>query len=195
MMRISACSVIVCTPGLLRMTIPIVLSLHIREIRLRKLDLRSAELFEKWLESSAEGGIPFLYFNNQIPGRHSESAAQLLLIERADKGVCERTGQSGREAIDTTSIESTLSIAEASQREYVVANRADPVFGLPGFVALDARAGVQDVVPAQPDKVERIGLWSILTLPGEAEERMEVWAARAKILRRCHRYVYLQAIW
>jgi pyridoxal phosphate enzyme (YggS family) len=55
---------------------------------------------QKWLESCAERGIPFLQLADQTRGRHSKSAAQLQFIKRADKRTCERIGHSSGEAID-----------------------------------------------------------------------------------------------
>ncbi len=115
------------------------LPLHVRGTWLRTLDMGSTEFLKEWLESSAERSIPFLQFTDQTSGRHRESPTQLRLTERADKGICERIGHGGGEAIDAAPVDGILSQAEACQGERVIANPADPVFGLPGFVALDAR--------------------------------------------------------
>ena len=149
------------------------LPLHVRGIRLRTLDLGSTELLKEGLESSAERSIPFLQFTDQTPGRHSESPTQLRLVERANKGICERIGHSGGEAIDAAPVVGILSQAEAREGECVITNPAYPVYGLPGFVALDARPSMEDMVPAKPDEVGSVGLRDGLKLLGGAEKSTE----------------------
>src|SRR5450759_1160682 len=120
---------------------------------LRGLGLGSTELLKERLESSAERGIPLLQFSDQTPGYHSESSKQLRLIERADKRICERIGHGGGEAIDAAPVDGVLSQADAREGECVIAYPTDPVFCLPWLGALDARPGVEDVVPAEAAEV------------------------------------------
>src|SRR6266568_3966599 len=152
---------------------------------LRGPGLGSAELLKERLESSAERGIPLLHFTDQTPGRHGESPTQLRLIERADKCACERIGHGGGEAIDAAPVDGVLSQADAREGEGVIAYPADPVFGLPWLVALDARPGVEDVVPAESDEVGSARLRRGLQLMCDAEESAEVRAARAEFLSGC----------
>ncbi|HEX6551697.1 MAG TPA: hypothetical protein VF026_02960 [Ktedonobacteraceae bacterium] len=154
--------------------------------------LGSTELLKEWLESSVERGIPFLQFPDQTRGRYSESPTQFRLIERADKRTGERVGHGGGEAIDAAPVDGVLSQTEAGEGKGVITDPTDPVFGLPWLVAFDARASVEDVVPAQSDEGGGAGLRCGLKLPGGAEESAEVRAARAEFLCGCHRHVDLQ---
>jgi hypothetical protein len=119
--------------------------------------LRGAELLKCWREPCAQRGIPCLQFADKTCCGHSQRPAQLRLIERADECLCERIRHGGGKAIDAAPKDGVLSQAEAGEGEHVIANPADPVFGLPRLAALDARPGVEDVVPAEPDEV--LGGW------------------------------------
>ena len=103
------------------------------------------------LEASAERRVPFLYLSNQAAGGGRQGAAQFGFVERADKRFYERIGDGCGEAVETTSVEGVFSLAQAGQGEDVIADATDPVFGTPGLVALNARPGVQGVMPAQPN--------------------------------------------
>jgi hypothetical protein len=140
----------------------------------------SAELLKGRREPCAKRGIPCPQFADETCRGHSQSAAQLRLIERADECLCERTGHGGGEAIDTAPEDGVLSQAEAGEGERVIADPADPVFGLPRLALLDARAGVEDVVPAEPDEVSGGWLRRGLLLTGRAEEAAEARAAPPK---------------
>jgi hypothetical protein len=104
--------------------------------------LRSAELLKGRREPCAKRGIPRPQFADETCCGHSQSPAQLRLIERADECLCERTGHGSGEAIDAAPEDGVLSQAEAGEGEHVIAEPTDPVFGLPWLAALDARPGV-----------------------------------------------------
>ncbi|MFL5626101.1 MAG: hypothetical protein ACJ788_10965 [Ktedonobacteraceae bacterium] len=74
----------------------------------------------------------------------------------------------------------------------MIAHLTEPVFGLPGLVAFDARSGVQDVVPAESNEGGSVRLRPSLELVGGAKERTEVGAASAEVLCRGCRHVDLQ---
>ncbi|HJT58176.1 MAG TPA: hypothetical protein VJ761_16855 [Ktedonobacteraceae bacterium] len=152
----------------------------------------STELAQEGRQASAEAGIPRFQFTEQTPGRRREGAAQLLLVEGAYQGLGERIRYRTGEALDAAPFAGVLPEAQAGQFEDVFADATDPVLGLPEPVALDARVGVQDVEPAQPDEEGSARLGRGRHLLGGAEERTEVGAACAKVLGRSHRHVDLQ---
>ena len=97
-------------------------------------------------------------------------------------------------------------LAEAGERECVVAHGADVVLGLPDTPALDARARVERVDDAPPEEVLRdrrrgnedvpaTGRGSLgLARSRLAEQKPESWPGGTKLSRRRHREVELKRV-
>jgi hypothetical protein len=83
--------------------------------------------------------------------------------------------------------------AQARQRQHLVADPADPVFGLPWLAALDARARLQHVVPCMTDQVVTARRRIRRGLDRFTEGGSPVGAAWAELGRRREGDVDLQA--
>lgn len=114
---------------------------------------------QEWLKTSAERGVPLLYFSDQTHCHCHESPAQLWFIERAHQRICERTGDGWGKLINSAPVGRALSQSDACKGKRLIAGLTDPVCSLPGGVALNARTGVEDVMPAQPNHVAGIWRW------------------------------------
>ncbi len=79
-----------------------------------------------------------LQFGDQAASGSSEGAAQLWLIEGADKGISERIGHGGGEVVHIPPRGGILSQADAGQGDEGSANITDAGHSLPGPLALDA---------------------------------------------------------
>lgn len=137
--------------------------------------------------------VPEFQFGEVGERDNGEGAAKFGFFNGADKGFPQRIGYRGGEAVGTLAVVGFFSQAEAGEQKYVVAGDAYPVRGLPGFVALYARTGVEDVVPGEADMVIGVGLgWGVELAIG-AEERAEAGAMRAEVALRCHGKINFEA--
>lgn len=76
----------------------------------------------------------------------------------------------------------------------MITDFADPICSLPEFVAFNASARVEDVMPAQADEMARIGCRRIFEWLTTTKKEVEVWATRSEIALWRDRNVDFQAI-
>jgi hypothetical protein len=84
-----------------------------------------------------------------------ESAPELGRVQAADQRAGQRSGDLSREAVHAPALYRGQAVAQAGQREDMIADPADHVFGLPHPAARDARPRVQPVEPGQAGELGR----------------------------------------
>src|SRR5258708_39658504 len=85
--------------------------------------------------------------------------------------------------------------AHASKAQAVIAGGADPVFGLTGAVAFNAKAGTQRMMHCVAKQVPRSGRRGVRFLHGSPEEQLELGTNGAEIRRGRKGKVELQPTW
>ena len=86
---------------------------------------------ERWFQSRREVRIRGSYLANQPLNDSCERSGEFGGVKLADKGVLELRGHSGGQEIQAATVGGGKSVTDAGEREGVVADTADHVFGLP----------------------------------------------------------------
>lgn len=76
-----------------------------------------------------------------------QGAGEFGRVQAPDEGVLDGRGDVGRQLVRALGVRGGQTQPQRGEREGLVADRADPVLGLPRGAALDEDPGVQDVVP------------------------------------------------
>jgi hypothetical protein len=96
--------------------------------------------------------------------------------------------------VGTLGVESGVAEAQAGECDDLVAQGADPVFGLPGPAPGDAGPGVQGVMPGVADQRSGPGVREGLERPRTAEERAPLRSARAELRFRGKGQVHFELV-
>jgi len=101
----------------------------------------------------------------------------------------------GGQVVEAPAIARREFVAEAGEVQRIVADAAEPVFGLPDPPALDAEARPKRVMYRVAEKLLWRWRWHVRLCDGLAKEQPELRAGRAERRRWREREIELEAAW
>ena len=130
------------------------------------------ELAQHWLQPSSGGRVCVVQLGEESSYRRGQCTYQLFLVQAGDHRGCEGVELRCRQLPGPLGVVRWQTVPQARQADRVVAQRADPVLGVPRLLSGDRDPGVCRMVPAQADQVISIRL-TVLALDWVAEDDVE----------------------